>query len=154
MAKENGFRHIKFTRLFDVLGLGVSDCMTKGEYIAVADLCRKTMEEVFLPPGFDLNQRIREDRDTRATYLRYLKAAGEDLRWGPNTPAEVVLDPARYAVETERAAKGMMRRMLVSLLFLGLPWNLFSSVYGMNSILSWNKKNKKLTCVFRRTRLP
>lgn len=128
MAKQNGFTHIKFTRLFDVLGLGVSDSMTKAEYIAVADVCRKTMEEVFLPPGcLDLDQRILEDRETRTTYMRHLKSVREDLRWGPNTPAEVVLDPDLYAVETERVAKAIMRRMLVSLLspFFPLPFLVF-----------------------------
>lgn len=114
MAKQNDFRHIKFTRLLDVLGLGVSDCMSKGEYIAVADVCRKTMEEVFLPPDFDVDQRIREDRATKTAYLRHLKSAREDLRWGPHTPPEVVLNPGLYAAETERVAKGMIRRMLVS----------------------------------------
>lgn len=118
MAKQNGFTHIKFTRLLDVLGLGVSDCMSRSEYMAVADVCRKTMEEVFLPPGFDVDQRIRDDTDVETTYLRHLRSAREDLRWGPNTPPEVILDPALYAAETERVAKGMTKRMLVSSFFL------------------------------------
>lgn len=129
MAKQNDFKHIKFTRLFDVLGLGVSDCMAKGEYIAMADLCRRTMEEVFLPPGFDLDQRIRDDRETKTMYLRYLKSVAEDFRWGPNTPPEVILDPKLYAVETERVAKGMTRRMLVSYFFLASPPSLSLSLF-------------------------
>lgn len=117
MAKHNGFTHIKFTRLLDVLGLGMSDCMSRGEYMAVADVCRKTME-VFLPLGFDVDGSIRDDADVEMAYLRHLRAAREDLRWGPNTPPEVILDPALYAAETERVAKGMTKRMLVSFFFL------------------------------------
>lgn len=135
MAAHHGFTHIKFTRLLDVLGLGVSDCMAKAEYLAVADVCRPTMEEVFLPAHFQVDQRIREDRETRTAYLRYLKSAREDLRWGPLTPPEVVLDPGLYAAETERVAKAMTRRMLVS--FFSFFLSCFSSSSSSSSSSSF-----------------
>lgn len=95
----------------------MSDCLARAEYVAVADVCRKTMEEVFLPPGFDLAARRREDPDVEAAYRRHRRAAREDLRWGPRTPPAVVLDPALYAAETERVAGEMTKRMLVSFVF-------------------------------------
>lgn len=96
------------------MGLGVSDSMSKAEYMDVASACRHTLEDVFLPPNFDLEQQIQEDMDTELMYLDYIEAVNEDLCWGPDIPNEVVMDPGLYAIETDRLARCMTRRSIVS----------------------------------------
>lgn len=75
------------------------------------------MEGRFLPAVFDLEQRIRDDRDTQLTYEKYVKSAHEDLRWGPDVEPAIKADVERYEAETRQVAKHMTKRLLVS-----TPW--------------------------------
>lgn len=60
------------------------------------------MERRFLPADFDLEQRIREDKDTQLMYDKYVKSAHEDLRWGPDVDPEIKTDAERYIVKTKK----------------------------------------------------
>lgn len=99
----------------DVLGLADGDKLSKAQYIALAETSRQEMESRFLPIDFDLEQRIREDRDTQLTYEKYIKSAHQDLRWGPDVKEEIKTDAERYTVETKEVAKRMTKRLLVSI---------------------------------------
>lgn len=72
------------------------------------------METRFLAPDFDLEQRIRDDTDTRLTYEKYVKSAHEDLRWGPDVERAIKTDAERYEATTKEVAKLMTKRLLVS----------------------------------------
>ena len=114
MAAKEGFRHINFTRLLDVLCLGPSDNLTEDEYVSKADFCRITMESRFLKPDFDLNGQVTAERDTSLTYLGYMRSTREDLRWGPDIDPKIKSDPELYETEAQKVARGMTRRLLVS----------------------------------------
>lgn len=114
MAQVKGFTHIHFRRLVDVLGLGDGDKLSKAQYLALAEISRREMEGRFLPADFDLEQRIRDDKDTQLTYEKYVKSAHEDLRWGPDVDPAIKADVERYEAETKQVAKNMTRRLLVS----------------------------------------
>lgn len=113
MARAKGFSHIRFTRLLDVLELGDGDALSRGDYVARADLCRREMETRFLGPDFDLKRHIELHQDTALTYQKYVKSASEDLRWGPEVDPAIKADPKRYAAETQHIAERMTKRLLV-----------------------------------------
>ncbi|ETS80546.1 hypothetical protein PFICI_08075 [Pestalotiopsis fici W106-1] len=112
MAKEKGCTHIKFTRLFDVLGLGDGDSLSKKEYLVVADVCRQEMEKRLTLTRDQLQAKIENDPDTLLTYQQYVKSAFEDLRWGPEVDPVIKASPAKYESETQEVAKRMMQRLL------------------------------------------
>jgi hypothetical protein len=113
MAANEGFTHIKFTRLLDVLRLGNGDALSKTEYISKAELCRREMEGRFLGANFDLDSQVAAERDTTLTYQKYVKSAREDLKWGPAIDPAIKADPERYEAEAQRIAERMTKRLLV-----------------------------------------
>ncbi|KAM5343377.1 hypothetical protein ACJ41O_011914 [Fusarium nematophilum] len=112
VARDKGFSHIRFTRLLDVLGLGDGDALSKEDYLARADLCRREMEARFLGSDFDLKRQVEVHRDTALTYQKYVKSANEDLRWGPEVDRAIKSDPEKYAAETQQIAERMTKRLL------------------------------------------
>ena len=114
MALREGFSHITFTRLLDVLDLGDGDALSRDEYIAKAELCRTEMEGRFLGVNFDLDNEVKVKKDTNLTYQKYVNSAREDLRWGPELDPKIRDDPQLYDAEAQRIAVRMTRRLLVS----------------------------------------
>ncbi|KAJ3958254.1 hypothetical protein N0V92_005181 [Colletotrichum tropicale] len=114
LARREGFSHIRFVRLVDVLGLGNGDAMSKDEHLATADTCRREMEQRFLGSDLSVQGEVRAHPDTALTYQKYVRSAREDLRWGPEVEPDITSDAAKYASETERIAERMTQRLLVS----------------------------------------
>jgi len=113
MAANEGFTHLKFTRLLDVLLLGNGDALSKTEYTSKAELCRREMEGRFLGANFDLDSQVASERDTTLTYQKYVKSAREDLKWGPAIDPAIKADPERYEAEAQKVAEHMTKRLLV-----------------------------------------
>jgi hypothetical protein len=113
MAANEGFTHLKFTRLLDVLLLGNGDALSKTEYTSKAELCRREMEGRFLGANFDLDSQVAVERDTTLTYQKYVKSAREDLKWGPAIDPAIKADPERYEAEAQKVAEHMTKRLLV-----------------------------------------
>jgi hypothetical protein len=113
MAANEGFTHLKFTRLLDVLLLGNGDALSKTEYTSKAELCRREMEGRFLGANFDLDSQVAAERDTTLTYQKYVKSAREDLKWGPAIDPAIKADPERYEAEAQKVAEHMTKRLLV-----------------------------------------
>ncbi|KAI8239992.1 Amidase 1 [Colletotrichum sp. SAR 10_96] len=112
LARREGFSHIQFVRLVDVLGLGNGDAMSKDEYLAAADTCRLEMEQRFLGSDLSVQGEVRAHPDTALTYQKYVRSAREDLRWGPEVEPDITSDAAKYAAETERIAERMTQRLI------------------------------------------
>jgi hypothetical protein len=113
MAANEGFTHVKFTRLLDVLRLGNGDALSKTEYTSKAELCRREMEGRFLGANFDLDSQVAAERDTTLTYQKYVKSAREDLKWGQAIDPAIKADPERYEAEAQKIAERMTKRLLV-----------------------------------------
>ncbi|KAI8261175.1 Amidase 1 [Colletotrichum sp. SAR 10_98] len=112
LARREGFSHIQFVRLVDVLGLGNGDAMSKDEYLAAADTCRLEMEQRFLGSDLSVQGEVRAHPDTALTYQKYVRSAREDLHWGPEVEPDITSDAAKYAAETERIAERMTQRLI------------------------------------------
>ncbi|KAL3302174.1 Glutamyl-tRNA(Gln) amidotransferase [Colletotrichum asianum] len=112
LARREGFSHIQFVRLVDVLGLGNGDDMSKDEHLAAADTCRREMEQRFLGSDLSVPGEVRAHPDTALTYQKYVRSAREDLRWGPEVEPDITSDAAKYAAETERIAERMTQRLI------------------------------------------
>ncbi|KAI8248040.1 Amidase 1 [Colletotrichum sp. SAR 10_77] len=112
LARREGFSHIQFVRLVDVLGLGNGDAMSKDEHLAAADTCRREMEQRFLGSDLSVQGEVRAHPDTALTYQKYVRSAREDLRWGPEVEPDITSDAAKYAAETERIAERMTQRLI------------------------------------------
>jgi hypothetical protein len=100
--------------LADVLGIADGDALSKEEYLAIAETCRREMESRFLPEGFEAKKMIENNKDTNLTYQGYIKLANEDLRWGSDLHPDIRDDPEKYSAETKRVAERMTERLLVS----------------------------------------
>ncbi|KAJ0367082.1 hypothetical protein COL26b_011437 [Colletotrichum chrysophilum] len=112
LARREGFSHIQFVRLVDVLGLGNGDAMSKDEHLAAAGTCRREMEQRFLGSDLSVQGEVRAHPDTALTYQKYVRSAREDLRWGPEVEPDITSDAAKYAAETERIAERMTQRLI------------------------------------------
>ncbi|KAF4876720.1 Spore wall maturation protein DIT1 [Colletotrichum siamense] len=112
LARREGFSHIQFVRLVDVLGLGNGDAMSKDEHLAAANTCRREMEQRFLGSDLSVQGEVRAHPDTALTYQKYVRSAREDLRWGPEVEPDITSDTAKYAAETERIAERMTQRLI------------------------------------------
>ncbi|KAI8169014.1 Amidase 1 [Colletotrichum sp. SAR 10_70] len=112
LARREGFSHIQFVRLVDVLGLGNGDAMSKDEHLAAGETCRREMEQRFLGSDLSVQGEVRAHPDTALTYQKYVRSAREDLRWGPEVEPDITSDAAKYAAETERIAERMTQRLI------------------------------------------
>jgi pyoverdine/dityrosine biosynthesis protein Dit1 len=112
MAQAKGFLHIKFKRLMDVLDIGESDQLSREVYLAAVDTCRVEMENRFLIPDFNLEEKIRNNQDTFLTFQKFMKSAREDVLWGPSIDPNLLCDLEEYATETVKIAKTMTKRLL------------------------------------------
>ncbi|KAF5309310.1 hypothetical protein D9611_014401 [Ephemerocybe angulata] len=80
MAKENGFNHIKFSRLGELLGTNSHDELDEIAYVANATECRRALLNIFSTPNFDPAFEISTNEDICLTYRGYLKFLETDLQ--------------------------------------------------------------------------
>ncbi|KAI8277709.1 hypothetical protein K4K60_006766 [Colletotrichum sp. SAR11_57] len=99
LARREGFSHIQFVRLVDVLGLGNGDAMSKDEHLAAAETCRLEMEQRFLGSDLSVQGEVRAHPDTALTYQKYVRSAREDLCWGPEVEPDITSDAAKHTKE-------------------------------------------------------
>jgi hypothetical protein len=116
IAHEKRFSSIHFIRLMDLLGLGDGEKIPKADYLRLVPVCReRLMSSPYFDPKFDVDQELKTNPDTMATYEGYYSSISEDLKWAKRLDHVVAADPALYATEVSEVAKTMIKRLIVSL---------------------------------------
>jgi hypothetical protein len=116
IAHEKRFSSIHFIRLMDLLGLGDGEKVSKADYLRLVPVCRdRLMSPSYCDPKFDVDQELKTNPDTMATYEGYFSRISEDLKWAKGLDPVVTADPALYATEVSKVAKTMINRLIVSL---------------------------------------
>ncbi|EHK96069.1 putative Spore wall maturation protein DIT1 [Glarea lozoyensis 74030] len=80
MAAENGFTHIGFSRLRDLVDLELPETLDEIHYVANATNFRRSVLNRFGRDDLDVNSLIASDEDTRLTYQGYRRFLMSDLR--------------------------------------------------------------------------
>ncbi|KAK2612051.1 hypothetical protein QQS21_001900 [Conoideocrella luteorostrata] len=82
MAEELPCRHIKFTRLKDLVTIpNLPETIDEVTYISNASNFRRAFLNEFANPDFDASKEIAEKEDTRMTYNGYCRFLRNDLRY-------------------------------------------------------------------------
>ncbi|KAI4649945.1 putative NRPS-like protein biosynthetic cluster [Alternaria triticimaculans] len=80
MAVEKKFTHVAFSRLKDILDLPLPDKLREITYVANCTNFRRLLLNKHGRPDIDIDKEIRENADTRLTYLGYRKFLESDLK--------------------------------------------------------------------------
>ncbi|KAH6645020.1 putative pyoverdine/dityrosine biosynthesis protein [Truncatella angustata] len=80
LSLSKGFKHIEFSRLKDLVNIGVPNEMDQIVYAANATNFRVALLSQFSNPDFDASLKIREDEDTCMTYRGYIRFLSTDLQ--------------------------------------------------------------------------
>ncbi|KAJ6079945.1 hypothetical protein N7467_009698 [Penicillium canescens] len=113
IAHEKRFSSIHFIRLMDLLGLGDGEKVSKADYLRLVPVCRdRLMSPPYCDPKFDVDQELKTNPDTMATYEGYFSRISEDLKWAKGLDPVVAADPALYATEVSEVAKTMINRLI------------------------------------------
>lgn len=81
LATARGFKHIKFSRLNDLLHTSLPDKLDEMTYVANATEFRRLLLNNFSRPNFDSSLEISTNEDTCLTYTGYLKFLETDLEY-------------------------------------------------------------------------
>ncbi|KAJ3525004.1 hypothetical protein NM208_g11827 [Fusarium decemcellulare] len=79
MSSANGFHHILFSRLNDLVPLDLPQTLDRISYTANATNFRRVLMNHFGSQDFSVSDKIAQDEDTRLTYRGYLKFLQTDL---------------------------------------------------------------------------
>ncbi|KAF5021531.1 hypothetical protein F66182_6413 [Fusarium sp. NRRL 66182] len=108
MSSANGFHHIQFSRLNDLVPLDLPPKLDRISYTANATNFRRVLMNYFGSQDFSAADKIAEDEDTRLTYRGYLKFLQTDLA---NTyPIGPSYSKSQYKKGIEVIAKQMLIR--------------------------------------------
>lgn len=80
MTVEKGFTHIEFSRLKDLVDIGVPTDMDEIDYVTNATNFRMAVLNTFGQRDFNVEERISEHEDTCLTYRGYIKFLETDLQ--------------------------------------------------------------------------
>ena len=113
MATEKKFTYIAFSRLKDILDFpGLPDELREITYVANCTNFRRLLLNRYGRPDIDIDKEIRENADTRLTYLGYRKFLESDLKHifalGENRGSN------QYKRDVKYLAKQMLYRGYVS----------------------------------------
>jgi len=86
MAREKKLVNIDFVRVTDLLNRGLEKsphsttfAEDRASYLASVSSTRKELVKRYTPPGYDARKAIKEDSDTRLTYMGYVRFLKKDL---------------------------------------------------------------------------
>jgi len=80
MAVEKKFTYVAFSRLKDILDLPLPDKLREITYVANCTNFRRLLLNKHGRPDIDIDKEIKENADTRLTYLGYRKFLESDLK--------------------------------------------------------------------------
>jgi pyoverdine/dityrosine biosynthesis protein Dit1 len=79
MSIRQGFKHIEFSRLQDLVHIAVPNELDQITYVSNATNFRHALLSKFSNPDFDASLKIKDDEDTCLTYRGYIKFLSTDL---------------------------------------------------------------------------
>lgn len=112
LSARQGFHHIEFSRLKDLVHIDVPDELDEITYVANATNFRLALLKHFSRPEYNPSLKISEDEDTCMTYRGYIKFLATDLQ--DVYPVGDGRSKSKYKKGVEYIAKQMLSRGDVS----------------------------------------
>lgn len=79
MVKNQGYKHIAFIRLRDLVHWKIDTPLDAATFEEFAGDFRQRLVDDFTPLGYDCHESIRADEDVCTTYRGYIKFLAKDL---------------------------------------------------------------------------
>lgn len=80
LSVRQGFKHIEFSRLQDLVHIAVPNELDQITYVSNATNFRLALLSKFSNPEFNASLKIKDDEDTCLTYRGYIKFLSTDLQ--------------------------------------------------------------------------